>query len=116
MSTINKEAMLRINGGASSDQQEASDFCRQVTNWAEGLAKVINDVVNLDVILSESSLRSVRDALAGLRHIDAVVAEISSFHQNGQLGPALANFQKKIAGMRALAEQQYQKLNAMFPV
>lgn len=116
MSTINKATMLTINGGTSSDQQTASDFCLQVQERASGLAKVINDVENLDVILSESSLRSVRDALAGLRHIDSVVSEISNFQASGQLGQALGNLANEIAVMLAKAERQYQKLNAMFPV
>lgn len=116
MSTINKQTMLAINGGTSSDQQTASDFCLQVQARASGLAKVISDVENLDVILSESSLRSVRDALAGLRHIDSVVSDISHFQSSGQLGAALVNLQKEIAGVRGKAEQQFKKLEAMFPV
>lgn len=115
MSTINKATMLAISGSAPSDQQTASDFCLQVQAQASGLAKVINDVENLDVILSESSLRSVRDALAGLRHIDSVVSDISHFHSSGQLGAALESLQKEIAGVRGKAEHQYKKLEAMYP-
>lgn len=82
---------------------------------AEERISRINRLVNMEEVLCEESLGKIRDALAGLRHINLTVTQIANFHSSGELGEAMENLQVKVAAYLSNAEEQYKILAALYP-
>ncbi|WP_116136815.1 hypothetical protein [Trinickia diaoshuihuensis] len=112
---ITLETIMRVSGSAEDDQRVANEFSREAIAEAEARFENLNTLRSGKAILDDAGIRAAKNALAGIRHLHALLQEVVEFHRRSELQSVFVAAHKKIGEMLEKAETIYLRLSSLYP-
>lgn len=112
---ITLETIMCISGSAEDDRRVADEFAREAIAEAQARFEPLDALRSGKTILDGAGLRAATDALAGIRHLHALLQEVVEFHRRGELHKVFVAANEKIEAIRKKAEAIYLRLSGLYP-